>query len=156
MTPVSPPVFDAVFRTRLTALIEWRRDVRRLSDRSTKQGFGLGRHTMPEMPEYSTVASVVTFWLSARAAGLGVGWVSILDPDQVGALLDAPPSWKFAAYLCAGWPEEEHPDPELERSGWQKRTNAGQAARIVWSVAFVAFLPFRRGRAPANQGHRSA
>jgi 5,6-dimethylbenzimidazole synthase len=208
------PVFDDAFRTRLTDLIAWRRDVRRFSDRpvpnslvdslldiaqlspsvgnsqpwrwvrvetpsrraamktiftaannaarqaqpddkaqayaalklegldqapiqfavfcdtSTDQGHGLGRHTMPEMLEYSTVAMVTTFWLAARAAGLGVGWISILDPARVAAALDAPPHWKLIAYLCVGWPETEHRDPELERYGWQSRTPAGRKIEI--------------------------
>jgi 5,6-dimethylbenzimidazole synthase len=100
-------------------------------DQATGQGFGLGRHTMPEMLEYSTVVMVATFWLAARAAGLGVGWVSILDPREVGRILDAPPSWKLVAYLCVGWPETEHLDPELERHGWQSRTGAGRRVTII-------------------------
>jgi 5,6-dimethylbenzimidazole synthase len=99
-------------------------------DRSTGQGHGLGCHTMPEMLEYSTVAMVSTFWLAARAAGLGVGWVSILDPRQVAQGLDVSAHWKLIAYLCVGWPETEHLDPELERYGWQKRTAAGQKVEI--------------------------
>ena len=59
-------------------------------DQATGQGFGLGRHTMPEMLEYSTVAMVSTFWLAARAADLGVGWISILDPQKVCRVLDTP------------------------------------------------------------------
>lgn len=100
-------------------------------DLATDQGFGLGRHTMPEMLEYSTAVMVSTFWLAARAAGLGVGWVSILDPVAVSRVLDAPPSWKLVAYLCVGWPETEHLDPELERYGWQPRTGAGRQVKIV-------------------------
>jgi 5,6-dimethylbenzimidazole synthase len=100
-------------------------------DAATQQGFSLGRNTMPETLEYSTVVMIATFGLAARAAGLGVGWVSILDPHAVSRLLDAPPAWKLIAYLCVGWPEEEHIDPELERHGWQRRTNAGRAVRIV-------------------------
>ena len=95
-------------------------------DQSTGQGHDLGRHTMPEMLEYSTVGMVTTFWLAARAAGLGVGWVSILDPERVAAALEVPPHWKLIAYLCVGWPESEHLDPELERHGWQSRTDAGR------------------------------
>jgi 5,6-dimethylbenzimidazole synthase len=95
-------------------------------DQSTCQGHALGRHTMPETLEYSTVAMVTTFWLIARAAGLGVGWISILDPVQVAAALDVPRHWKLIAYLCVGWPETEHLDPELERYGWQNRTSAGR------------------------------
>jgi 5,6-dimethylbenzimidazole synthase len=99
-------------------------------DRVTGQGHGLGCHSMPEMLEYSTVGMVSTFWLVARAAGLGVGWISILDPRQVARALDVPAEWKFIAYLCVGWPETEHLDPELERYGWQERTAAGRKVEI--------------------------
>ncbi len=100
-------------------------------DEATEQGYGVGRHSMPEMLDYSTVAMITTFWLAARAAGLGVGWVSILDPIEVGRALDASPAWKLIAYLCVGWPEEEHIDPELERCGWQRRTGLGRDVRVV-------------------------
>jgi 5,6-dimethylbenzimidazole synthase len=86
---------------------------------------------MPEMLEYSVAAMLSTVWLAARAAGLGLGWVSILEPLAVGRLFDAPPSWKLIAYLCVGWPEEEHLDPELERQRWQARTGVGRQVRIV-------------------------
>ena len=91
------------------------------ADEETTTGHGLGRQTMPETIRYSVVAAIQTLWLAARAEGLGVGWVSILDPDAVRATLDLPPQWSFVAYLCLGWPEEEHDDPELERHGWQER-----------------------------------
>jgi 5,6-dimethylbenzimidazole synthase len=100
-------------------------------DQATEQGSGLGCHTMPEMLAYSTVVMISTFWLAARAAGLGVGWVSILDPREVSRILEAPPSWKLIAYLCVGWPETEHLDPELERFGWQTRTSAGRSVKII-------------------------
>src|SRR5262249_38831486 len=60
--------------------------------------------------------------LAARAEGVGVGWVSIFDPEAARATLDLPPDWSFVAYLCLGWPEEEHDDPELERHGWEQRS----------------------------------
>jgi 5,6-dimethylbenzimidazole synthase len=91
------------------------------ADEETTTGHGLGRQTMPETIRYSVVAAIQTLWLAARAEGLGVGWVSILDPDIVRTTLDLPPQWSFVAYLCIGWPEEEHDDPELERHGWQDR-----------------------------------
>ena len=77
-------------------------------DEATGLGHGLGVKTMPEMRRYSSVCALHTFWLAARARGLGVGWVSILDPEAVGRILDVPPAWALVAYLCVGWPEEEH------------------------------------------------
>jgi 5,6-dimethylbenzimidazole synthase len=91
------------------------------ADETTAQGHGLGRKTMPETLRYSVVAAIQTLWLAARAEGLGVGWVSILDPEAACAALDLPQGWSFVAYLCLGWPEEEHDDPELERHGWEQR-----------------------------------
>jgi 5,6-dimethylbenzimidazole synthase len=88
-------------------------------DHATEAGFGLGRKTMPEALDYSVVAAIHTFWLSARAKNLGVGWVSILDPGELSRTLDVPPAWKLIAYLCVGFPLEEHLDPELERQDWQ-------------------------------------
>jgi 5,6-dimethylbenzimidazole synthase len=94
------------------------------------QGHGLGRQTMPEMLPYSCVSFVTTLWYAARARGLGLGWVSIIRPDDVAAILDVPPDWSLIGYLLIGWPEEEHQDPELERAGWQQRTPL-KARRIV-------------------------
>jgi 5,6-dimethylbenzimidazole synthase len=91
------------------------------ADRSTAQGHGLGRHTMPEMIDYSAVTAVHTIWLAARAHGVGMGWVSILDPQAVAALLDVPPAWKFIGYFCLGYPQADDTIPELEQSGWEQR-----------------------------------
>ncbi len=96
------------------------------ADRGTAQGAGLGRRTMPQMIEYSTVAAVHTLWLAARAEGLGLGWVSILDAAAVARALDVPPDWIFIGYFCLGYPEAEEVTPELERSGWEKRRNAAE------------------------------
>jgi 5,6-dimethylbenzimidazole synthase len=94
-------------------------------DSKTSRGSGLGRATMPETMEYSTVLSVYTLWLAARTYGLGVGWVSILDPVHINGALDVPEDWKLIAYLCIGRPEEETPDPELLRHGWETRLDLG-------------------------------
>ncbi len=90
-------------------------------DEATEQGHGLGARTMGETRRYSTVCALHTFWLAARARGLGVGWVSILDPGTIAEALDVPRAWTFIAYLCVGLPREEHLIPELERAGWQRR-----------------------------------
>ncbi len=90
-------------------------------DEATGQGFGLGARTMPETRRYSVVCALHTFWLAARAYGLGVGWVSILDPARLAESLEVPPEWSLVGYLCVGWPQEENLTPELERAGWQAR-----------------------------------
>lgn len=90
-------------------------------DPDPAQGGGLGRATQPEMAAYSAVLAVHTLWLAARAEGVGLGWVSILDPASVLATLDVPGNWGLVAYLCLGWPEEESEVPELELEGWERR-----------------------------------
>jgi len=90
-------------------------------DETTSQGHGLGAGAMPETRRYSTICALHTFWLAARARGLGVGWVSILDPATIAESLDVPPAWTFIAYLCVGFALEDHLVPELERVGWQAR-----------------------------------
>ncbi len=90
-------------------------------DESTTTGKGLGRATMPEMLTYSAANAVYTFWLAARAQGIGVGWVSILDPETVTQALAVPREWKLIAYLCVGYPVVDHDQPELERAGWESR-----------------------------------
>jgi 5,6-dimethylbenzimidazole synthase len=91
------------------------------ADRSTAQGHGLGRLTMPEMIEYSAVLAIHTLWLAARAEGIGVGWLSILEPARVATILETPPEWTFIGYFCIGYPIEECDTPALERKGWELR-----------------------------------
>ncbi len=91
------------------------------SDHATEQGAGLGRQTMPEMADYSVVAAIHTLWLAARAEGIGLGWVSILDPAAIAAILDVPREWRLVGYFCLGYPHEEATTPELQRLGWATR-----------------------------------
>ncbi len=100
-------------------------------DSATAQGHGLGSRTMPEVLDYSVAGMISCLWLAARAAELGLGWVSILDPREVVQTLGVPASYKLIAYLCLGWPQEEHNVPELVRVGWQDRTNLGRQTPCV-------------------------
>jgi len=93
------------------------------ADPTPTQGHGLGRATMPETTAFSAVMAVHTLWLAARAEGLGLGWVSILDPADVAAALDVPRGWTFIGYFCLGVPAAESDTPELEREGWETRCN---------------------------------
>jgi 5,6-dimethylbenzimidazole synthase len=91
------------------------------ADRTTAVGHGLGRRTMPEMIEYSVVAGISMMWLAARAEGIGMGWVSILDPSRVRDILAVPSDWRFIGYFCLGYPQRESDQPELECAGWESR-----------------------------------
>jgi 5,6-dimethylbenzimidazole synthase len=94
------------------------------ADPETEQGHRLGRLTMPEMISYSVVAAVHTLWLAARAEGIGMGWVSILDPAVVREILDVPRTWLLIGYFCLGYPAAADDTPELEREGWETRRPA--------------------------------
>jgi 5,6-dimethylbenzimidazole synthase len=94
------------------------------ADRDTEQGHGLGCRSMPEMLDYSAVAAVHSLWLAARAEGIGMGWVSILDPRAVGEILDVPAAWKLIGYFCLGYPAEEEDVPMLETAAWEWRRPA--------------------------------
>ncbi len=91
-------------------------------DDATTTGRKLGARTMPETRAYSTVCAIHTLWLVLRAHGVGMGWVSILEPEEIRRICEVPASWRFIAWLCIGWPQETRSDtPELERAGWEKR-----------------------------------
>jgi 5,6-dimethylbenzimidazole synthase len=94
------------------------------ADHSTGQGYGLGRPTMPETVDYSVVAAVHTLWLAARAEGIGMGWVSILDPGAVAEILDVPAAWKLIGYFCLGYPAAAESVPMLETERWEWRRPA--------------------------------
>jgi 5,6-dimethylbenzimidazole synthase len=95
-------------------------------DDATTQGHGLGQASMPETRRYSVVQAIQLLWLALRAEGLGLGWVSIVDPEALARDLAVPAEWRLVGYLCIGWPEEETAVPELERARWQARTGAGR------------------------------
>ncbi|MBY0284953.1 MAG: 5,6-dimethylbenzimidazole synthase [Sphingomonas sp.] len=93
-------------------------------DEQGEAGHGLGRATMPETLCWSVVTAVHTVWLTARAHGVGLGWVSIIEPAGMNALLNVPADWRFIALLCLGYPERPSETPELVRHGWQDRLAA--------------------------------
>lgn len=90
-------------------------------DAAAPEGRGLGRQTMPQTMTYSVVMAIQNLWLSARACNIGLGWVSILEPDAICTILDVPHDWRFVAYLCMGYPAYESDEPELIKLGWQDR-----------------------------------
>ena len=90
-------------------------------DRATSTGKGLGRQSMPQALQYSAVMAICILWLAARARGVGVGWVSILEPEVVTRVLEVPESWELIGYLCLGYPRSDDDRPALMRVGWEKR-----------------------------------
>jgi 5,6-dimethylbenzimidazole synthase len=76
---------------------------------------------MPEVIEYSAVAAAHTLWLAARAEGIGMGWVSIIDPAFIAAVLEVPAGWKLIGYFCLGFPEADDAAPVLQRLAWEER-----------------------------------
>jgi 5,6-dimethylbenzimidazole synthase len=82
-----------------------------------------GRRTLPEMDLASAACAIQNLWLAARAEGLGLGWVSLFEPEQLAKLLDMPSDAKPIAILCIGYVDEFYPRPMLETEGWASREN---------------------------------
>ena len=93
-----------------------------------REDFVFGRRTLPEMDLASVSCAIQNIWLAARAEGLGMGWVSMFDPDAVRALLGMPDDTKPVAILCLGHVEKFYDEPMLEQRGWIK---SGQLADVV-------------------------
>lgn len=81
----------------------------------------IGRNTIPETDIYSTCCAIQNFWLAARAEGIGVGWVSILDNTKLKQILNLPKEVSPIAYLCVGYVNHFSDQPLLEQAGWRKR-----------------------------------
>lgn len=81
----------------------------------------LGQTSMKEAGVFSVVCAIQNMWLMARALGVGLGWVSILDPNKVKAILNAPKDRQLIGYLCLGHVDFFYENPELEKLKWEKR-----------------------------------
>ena len=90
-------------------------------DRSRGGTHVLGRNSIVETDLFSTCLAVQNLWLAARAEGIGVGWVSILDQDKLASTLNLPEHVYPLAYLCLGYVSEFLDQPELEKKGWRSR-----------------------------------
>jgi 5,6-dimethylbenzimidazole synthase len=99
-------------------------------DQNRAKGSGLGRQTDPSVPLYSTVCAVQNLWLAARAESLGVGWVSILDMDDLKNTLGIPPPLSIVAYLCIGHVSEFGSQPDLQAKGWETRSTLQSVSHL--------------------------
>jgi 5,6-dimethylbenzimidazole synthase len=77
-----------------------------------------GRRTMPQMDLASTACAIQNLWLAARAEGLGMGWVSLFDPQALAELLKMPTGAEPVAVICLGPVDEFYPAPMLALQGW--------------------------------------
>jgi 5,6-dimethylbenzimidazole synthase len=112
-------------------------------NKSAPRGHGLGRRSMPETPIYSTVCAIQNLWLAARAEGVGVGWVSILDVPVLRRTLAIPDNIDPVAYLCLGYVSAFGEQPELEARGWEQRA---PLADLIHFDRYGEIDPDRAGR----------
>ena len=94
-----------------------------------------GRRTLPEMDLASLACAIQNLWLAARAEGLGMGWVSLFDPQALAELLAMPADAKPVAVLCLGPVKEFYPAPMLVLEGWaQARPLSEMLYENFWGV----------------------
>lgn len=104
----------------------------------------LGRSSMLDTDLFSTCLAVQNLWLAARAEGVGVGWVSIIDPAELAALLGLPDGVYPLAYLCLGYVDEFLTEPELARAGWRERLDLHSLVhRDRWGAGLAQDDPLR-------------
>jgi len=77
-----------------------------------------GRRTMPDMDLASVACAIQNLWLAARAEGLGLGWVSLFDPQALADLLALPTGARPVAVLCLGPVDAFYSRPMLEQEHW--------------------------------------
>ncbi len=85
-----------------------------------REKYIFGRRTLPEMDIASFGCAIQNMWLAARAEGLGLGWVSLFDPDALATLLNMPEGSRPLAILCIGHVAQFYPRPMLELEGWRQ------------------------------------
>jgi 5,6-dimethylbenzimidazole synthase len=118
---------DLYDRLKLEAIIDSAVNVCVTCDPTIERGHGLGRQTMPETAMYSAVCAIQNCWLAARAEGVGVGWISILDLEAIRRILAIPMHVVVVGYLCLGYVSAFEPEPELASRGWEHRLPLAKA-----------------------------
>jgi len=93
-----------------------------------------GRRTLPEMDLASVACAIQNLWLVARAENVGMGWVSLFEPESVRQLLRMPEGSRPVAILCLGYVPEFYRRPMLEESGWAQRADLQELVKIDYWV----------------------
>jgi len=89
-----------------------------------------GRRTMPDMDLASVACAIQNLWLAARAENLGMGWVSLFDPEALRCLMKMPEGSRPVAVLCLGHVREFYRTPMLEEANWARRLNTKSVVYI--------------------------
>jgi len=111
-------------------------------DRRVPPAGVLGRATFEDADLWSCACAIENIWLAARAEGLGMGWVTLFQPQDLASLVGAPPGVETLGWLCLGWPDERPPAPGLERRGWSKRLPLAEVVFFeTWPEAGVGPPP---------------
>lgn len=92
----------------------------------------LGRSMVWDTDLYSTCCAIQNIWLAARAEGIGVGWVSIVDHQALKRVLGVPKAVTIVAYLCLGYVSVFENQPDLEREGWRCRIPVERLIHNEW------------------------
>jgi 5,6-dimethylbenzimidazole synthase len=92
-----------------------------------------GRRTLPEMDFASAVCAIQNLWLAARAEGIGMGWISMFEPEALGELLRLPAGSRPVAILCLGYVPAFYPRPMLEEQNWAQRCDLRSVVTDVWA-----------------------
>jgi 5,6-dimethylbenzimidazole synthase len=108
---------------KLEGILESNLNIAVTCDHRRDTPFVLGRAPIPETDLFSTCLAIQNMWLAARAEGVGIGWVSLIDKPATEKLLELPTGVQLVAYLCVGYPIEFKPRPMLEELGWKNRLN---------------------------------
>jgi 5,6-dimethylbenzimidazole synthase len=90
-----------------------------------------GRRTLPEMDLASVACAIQNLWLVARAEGVGMGWVSLFDPERLAQLLGLPAGSRPIAVLCLGHVPEFYKRPMLEETDWAQRLDLGSLVQVI-------------------------
>jgi len=123
-------------------------------DRRARPAGVLGRATFPDTDLWSCACAIQNIWLTARAHGLGLGWVTLFEPAELGELLGLPGGVQTLGWLCLGWPDERPPAPGLERQGWSRRLPlADVVIRDRWPAGAPPAAP--RDRSATHHGAAS-
>ena len=96
-----------------------------------REQYIFGRRTMPEMDLASVACAIQNLWLVARAEGVGMGWVSLFDPESLAQLLGMPAGSRPVAVLCLGRVPEFYRRPMLEDTEWAQRMDLGSLVQII-------------------------